>query len=196
MAEWSWRGTRAAPLRELVIPLIVLTVLVVSDALLPLSSQITGSFSLAAVLAALRSGPARTAVVAVLATVLAALAGSWDGNAGSQAWSLRLLVSAVISTAAVIIAADRESREQRLRRLTVVAEAAAGGPARAADIGRPDRARRPLPVGRGRRAHRGDLYEVSATPFGVRIIVGDVRERGWTPSSSRQPSSGRSARRR
>src|ERR687883_1683608 len=115
MAERTRRARGAGVLLELAIPLVVLAVLVGVDALLPLSSQITGSFSLAAVLAALRSGPARTAIVAVLATVLAALAGSWDGNAGTQAWALRLLVCAVISTAAVVIAADRESSQHRLR---------------------------------------------------------------------------------
>jgi sigma-B regulation protein RsbU (phosphoserine phosphatase) len=179
MAEGSRRAGRGAALRELAIPLLVLAVLVVVDALMPLSSQITGSFSLAAVLGALRSGPVRTAAVAVLATVLAALAGSWDGNAGTQGWALRLIVCAVISTAAVVIAADRERREQRLRRLTVVADAAQRAVLRAM----------PTSVGRIALAARylsaaddaligGDLYEVSATPFGVRIIVGDVRGKG------------------
>jgi hypothetical protein len=179
MTERSARARGAGVLLELAIPLLVLAVLVGVDALLPLSSQITGSFSLAAVLAALRSSPARTAIIAVLATVLAALAGSWDGNAGGQAWALRLLVCAVISSAAVVIAADRERRDQRLRRLTVVAESAQRAVLRAM----------PTSVGRIALAARylsaaddaligGDLYEVSATPFGVRIIVGDVRGKG------------------
>jgi phosphoserine phosphatase RsbU/P len=179
MAQRRWRARGAEPLGELAIPLVVLAILVGVDALLPLSSQITGSFSLAAVLAALRSGPTRTAVVAVVATVVAALAGSWDGNAGSQAWALRLVVCAVICTAAVVIASDRERREQRLHRLTVVAEAAQRAVLRAM----------PTSVGRVALAARylsaaddaligGDLYEVSATPFGVRMVVGDVRGKG------------------
>jgi serine phosphatase RsbU (regulator of sigma subunit) len=171
--RWSSLAVELGP------PLGVLAFLVVADAFLGAEAQITGSFSLATVVAALRSNAARTAGVAVLATVLAALAGSWDGNAGSQAWAVRLLICAVISTVAVALAADRERREQRLRRLTVVAEAAQRAVLRAM----------PTSVGRIALAARylsaaddaligGDLYEVSATPFGVRMIVGDVRGKG------------------
>src|SRR3954454_4062229 len=67
---------------EVALPLAVLAVLVVADVLLPSSSQITGSFSIAAIVAAMRSNAARTAAIALLSTVLAALAGIWDGNAG------------------------------------------------------------------------------------------------------------------
>jgi serine phosphatase RsbU (regulator of sigma subunit) len=164
---------------ELAPPLAVLAVLVVADVLLPMSTQITGSFSLAAIIAAMRSDAARTAAITVLSTVLAALAGIWDGNAGSQSWAIRLLVCAIVGTVAVALAADRERREERLRRLTVVAEAAQRAVLRAM----------PTSVGRIALAARylsaaddaligGDLYEVSATPFGVRMIVGDVRGKG------------------
>jgi sigma-B regulation protein RsbU (phosphoserine phosphatase) len=165
--------------RELGVPLVVLAVLVVVDATLPPLSKITGSFSLATVLAALRSNAARTALVAVLATVLAALAGIWDGNAGSQAWATRLLVCAVISGAGIVVAADRERREQRLRRLTVVAEAAQRAVLRAmpTSVGRIALAARYLSAAEDALIG-GDLYEVSATPFGVRMIVGDVRGKG------------------
>jgi serine phosphatase RsbU (regulator of sigma subunit) len=171
--RWSKLALELAP------ALGILALLVVVDARLPQTAQITGSFSLAALVAALRSNAVRTAMVAVLATVLAALAGTWDGNAGSQAWALRLIICAVISSVAVALAADRERREQRLRRLTVVAEAAQRAVLRAM----------PTSVGRIALAARylsaaddaligGDLYEVSATPFGVRMIVGDVRGKG------------------
>ena len=171
--RWSKLALELAP------ALGILALLVVVDARLPQAAQITGSFSLAALVAALRSNAVRTAMVAVLATVLAALAGTWDGNAGSQAWALRLIICAVISSVAVALAADRERREQRLRRLTVVAEAAQRAVLRAM----------PTSVGRIALAARylsaaddaligGDLYEVSATPFGVRMIVGDVRGKG------------------
>ena len=171
--RWAMVAVELAP------PLGVLALLVVTDALLADSSQITGSFSFAAVVAALRSNAARTAAVGVLATVFAALAGIWDDNAGTQSWAARLLVCAVISTVAVALAADRERREQRLRRLAVVAEAAQRAVLRAM----------PTSVGRIALAARylsaaddaligGDLYEVSATPFGVRMIVGDVRGKG------------------
>ena len=121
----------------------------------------------------------RTALLAVVATLLAALAGIWDDNAGTRAWAIRLLLCALISGAAVLLSADRERREQRLRRLTVVAEAAQRAVLRAM----------PHSVGHVAFAARymsaaddaligGDLYEVSATPFGVRMIVGDVRGKG------------------
>jgi phosphoserine phosphatase RsbU/P len=179
MADRIRRPGSLTRLRGLAVPLVVLAVLVVADALLPLSSHITGSFSLAAVLAALSSGPVRTSIVAVAATLASALAGIWDGNAGSPEWAIRLVVCAVIGTAAVLIAADRERREQRLHRLTVIAEAAQRAVLRAM----------PTSVGRIALAARylsaaddaligGDLYEVSATPFGVRMIVGDVRGKG------------------
>jgi sigma-B regulation protein RsbU (phosphoserine phosphatase) len=164
---------------ELAIPVGVLAVLVAADALLDSSAQITGSFSLAVVLAALRSPPSRTALLAVVATLLAALAGIWDDNAGTRAWAIRLVLCALISGAGVLVSADRERREQRLRRLTVVAEAAQRAVLRAM----------PHSVGHVAFAARymsaaddaligGDLYEVSATPFGVRMIVGDVRGKG------------------
>jgi sigma-B regulation protein RsbU (phosphoserine phosphatase) len=171
--RWSALAVELGP------PVGVLAVLVVADLLLPASSQITGSFSFAAIIAALRSNAVVTAVITVLSTVLAALAGIWDGNAGSQSWAIRLLVCAVVGTVAVALAADRERREQRLRRLTVVAEAAQRAVLRAM----------PTSVGHIALAARylsaaddaligGDLYEVSATPFGVRMIVGDVRGKG------------------
>jgi hypothetical protein len=150
---------------ELAIPVGVLVALVAADALLDSSAQITGSFSLAVVLAALRSPPSRTALLAVVATLLAALAGIWDDNAGTRAWAVRLVVCALISGAGVLVSADRERREERLRRLTVVAEAAQRAVLRAM----------PQSVGSVAFAARymsaaddaligGDLYEVSATP--------------------------------
>jgi phosphoserine phosphatase RsbU/P len=171
--RWSVLALELAP------PLAVLAVLVVADVLLPSNSQITGSFSLAAIVAALRSSAVNTAAITVLATVLAALAGIWDDNAGTESWAIRLLVCAILGTVGVALAADRERREQRLRRLTVVAEAAQRAVLRAM----------PTSVGHIALAARylsaaddaligGDLYEVSATPFGVRMIVGDVRGKG------------------
>lgn len=184
MGQGSPRGSgtarRLAELaRELAVPVAVLAFLVAVDAWLGASAQITGSFSLAVVLAALRSPASRTAILAVVATVLAALAGVWDGNAGTTAWAARLLVCAVISAAAVLVAADRERREQRLRRLTVVAEAAQRAVLRAMpnSVGQVALAARYLSAADDALIG-GDLYEVSATPFGVRMIVGDVRGKG------------------
>jgi hypothetical protein len=48
MADRGRRAWGVTALRELAIPLVALAVLVVLDALLPLSAQIIGSFSLAA----------------------------------------------------------------------------------------------------------------------------------------------------
>jgi sigma-B regulation protein RsbU (phosphoserine phosphatase) len=171
--RWSALAVELAP------PLGVLAVLVVADLLLPTESQITGSFALAPIVAALRSSAVRTAGITVLATVLAALAGIWDGNAGTEAWAIRLLVCALISTVGVALAADRERREQRLRRLTVVAEAAQRAVLRAmpTSVGRIALAARDLSAADDALIG-GDLYEVSATPFGVRMIVGDVRGKG------------------
>jgi sigma-B regulation protein RsbU (phosphoserine phosphatase) len=165
--------------RELALPGATLAVLVLLDAALEPASQITGSFSLATLLAALRASAARTAIVGVVATVLAALAGIWDGNVGSRSWAIRLVVCAVFSAAAVVVGADRERREARLRRLTVVAESAQRAVLRAMphSLGHVAFAARYLSAADDALIG-GDLYEVSATPYGVRMIVGDVRGKG------------------
>ena len=90
-----------------------------------------------------------------------------------------MLVSAVLGSLAVALAAIRERRERALRTMTVVAEAAQRAvlralPSHLSDYGFAARylsATDAAVVG-------GDLYEVVDSPFGVRCIVGDVRGRG------------------
>ena len=160
-------------------PLALLAVLVVADALLGEGNRITTSFSAAALLAAVRTTPQRTTAVALLATFMAFLAGTWDGNFGERAWAVRLLLCALICAFAVHVARDRERRDLRLQRMTVVAEAAQRAVLRTLPtaIGPVGLAARYLSAADDALIG-GDLYEVIATPHGVRVIVGDVRGKG------------------
>ena len=84
-----------------------------------------------------------------------------------------------VGTVSIYVARARDVRERRLRRVTQIAQAAQRAVQRAV----------PTQVGEVAFAARylsayetaevgGDFYEVTATPFGVRAIVGDVCGKG------------------
>lgn len=167
--RWGSRGLLAA--------LAVLAVLVAVDALGGV--QITGSFALAALAASILADSRQTAAVAVLSTALALLAGLWDGHGGGREWLVRAGICALIGAVSVGAAVLAERREERLRRMTLIAETAQRAVLRAM----------PNAVGAVGFAARyvsayadalvgGDLYEVASTPYGVRVVIGDVRGKG------------------
>ena len=164
---------------DMLIPLGVLGVIAGVDAMLPPRMVFTASFGVAAVVASALTTVRRTAIVAVAASVLAALSAVWDHNFGTLGWWVRLAMTVAIGALAVIVANVRARREQALQHMTAIAEVT-------------QRALlRPMPgsIGSLRFAARyvsategalvgGDLYEVAESPDGVRMIVGDVRGKG------------------
>ncbi|HEY1119850.1 MAG TPA: PP2C family protein-serine/threonine phosphatase, partial [Acidimicrobiales bacterium] len=157
--------------------LAVLAVLVVVS--LTTSVQLVGVFAISAVVASLRTTPRRTAAVGAIAVVAGIGAGLWHDTIGTLDWAARVFVSVLITLLGVQGAALRNQREGRLERMTVIAETAQRAVLRAM----------PTAIGSVGLAARyvsataealvgGDLYEVAATPFGVRVIVGDVRGKG------------------
>ena len=174
MATWRW--IRA---REVLIPLGVLAVLVIADALLPPSLLVTGTFAIAAIVASAVTTVARTAIVGLAAMAMAAGSAAWNQNLGTVEWWLRMGVVLVGGVMAVLLARARVRRERELRHMTAIAEAAQRALLRAmpASIG---------PLGFAARYVSateealvgGDLYEVAETTNGVRLVVGDVRGKG------------------
>jgi serine phosphatase RsbU (regulator of sigma subunit) len=141
--------------------------------------QLVAVFGAAAVVAGMVTSPRRTAVVGGVALLFAALAGFWHDTAGTLDWFVRVLLCAMLALIGMQNAALRQRREGRLERMTVIAETAQRAVLRAM----------PTAIGSVGLAARyvsataealvgGDLYEVAATPFGVRVIVGDVRGKG------------------
>lgn len=157
--------------------LLVVVAVAATDALLGV--QIVGLYSAGALVASMVTTAARTAVVGAGAVALALVGGLWEGNAGSREWAVRTVLCAVLCVLAVVAAEFRERREARLRRLEVIAETAQrallrGLPSSLGPVGLATRyvsANQDALVG-------GDLYEAVATPFGVRLVVGDVRGKG------------------
>lgn len=163
--------------RGLVSGLAVLLVL----ALLALLTNVQLVAVLAAgpIVASLLTTPRRTAIVGVVAVASAVLVGVQHDSLGTLDWLVRVVLCTLLSMLGVQAAALREHRESRLQRMTVIAETAQRAVLRSM----------PTAIGSVGLAARyvsataealvgGDLYEVAATPFGVRVIVGDVRGKG------------------
>jgi sigma-B regulation protein RsbU (phosphoserine phosphatase) len=155
----------------------VLAVLVFISAIS--SVQLIAVFAGSAIVASMITTARRTAIVAAAALACSFLAGSWHGTTGTLDWFVRCLLCALLGLVGVQSAALRERREGRLERMTVIAETAQRAVLRSM----------PTAIGSVGLAARyvsataealvgGDLYEVAATPFGVRVIVGDVRGKG------------------
>ena len=155
----------------------VLAVLVLLSLTTPV--QLIAVFASSAVVASLLTTARRTAYVGIAALVCGALAGTWHDTTGTLDYYVRLLLCGLLALVGVQSAALRERREGRLQRMTVIAETAQRAVLRAiptaiGSVGLSARyvsATAEAQVG-------GDLYEVAATPFGVRVIVGDVRGKG------------------
>jgi len=170
-------GRRIGHDRGLLLGFSALLLVVLVDAISGV--QLTGAYASGAIVASMLTSAKRTALVAFAAVSAALLGGLWSGNIGSRDWGIRALTCAALAGLAVVSATIRERREARLRRMTLIAETAQHAVLRSM----------PTAVGSVGFAARyvsataealigGDLYEVAATPYGVRVIVGDVRGKG------------------
>ena len=136
-------------------------------------------FSVAPLIVATVADERRTAVFAGAAVALAIAAGWWQGTTTDAIYWTRVAVVCVISVMAVVVAGMRRRREERLARMTAIAQAtrlALLPPLPSAMTGISIAARylsatREASVG-------GDLYEVIPTGEGIRLIIGDVRGNG------------------
>jgi phosphoserine phosphatase RsbU/P len=136
-------------------------------------------FSLAPLIVATVADERRTAVFAGAAVALAIGAGWWDGTTGDVTYWIRLATLCAISAMAVVVAGMRRRREERLARMTAIAEATQLAllpplPAEMTGItiaARYRSATHEASVG-------GDLYEIIPTGHGIRVIIGDVRGKG------------------
>lgn len=155
----------------------VIAVVTVVDLAVPV--ELTGGYyAMGAILTSLMASARRTLLVGLVAVAVGLAVGAFDGLDRTQ-FALRVFITVTLVTVAIAYALIRERREQRLRRVTVIAETAQravlrGTPSAIGAVGFASRyvsASEEASIG-------GDLYEVAATPFGVRVIVGDVRGKG------------------
>lgn len=136
-------------------------------------------FGVAPLIVATIADERRTGVFAGAAVALAFGAGWWHGITGDVNYWTRVAAVCAVSTMAVVVAAIRHRREERLARMTAIAEAtqlALLPPLPSTMTGvtiaaRYRSATHEASVG-------GDLYEIIPTGHGIRVIIGDVRGKG------------------
>ena len=174
-AEPVWRPSRpAAP-----VALTATSAVALLSLLLRHSANFIGYVSIGPLLAAITLGGSMTAVIAGYAFAIALLLGVANGTFGSRDHLLRCGLVLTVGGFSTVIALRRSQRELALLRMTRVAEVAQRAILRPlpAQIGGVSLAARYLSA-----AHEalvgGDFYEVAATPYGVRLIVGDVKGKG------------------
>jgi serine phosphatase RsbU (regulator of sigma subunit) len=120
-----------------------------------------------------------TAVVSGYAVALGVALGAANHIFGTSDHLVRCLVILAAGAVATWLAGRRSAREAKLRRVTRVAEVAQRAILRTLPprVGPIDVAARYVSAAQ-EALIGGDLYEVAATPYGVRVVVGDVRGKG------------------
>lgn len=157
----------------------LLTVALIAGLDLVARVPLTGGYAIGAVAAATVSTPARTAGVGAAAVLAAAASSFFDDSQGMRELMARIFICVVLAALGVVSAAIRSSREERLRRMTVIADAAQRAILRTLPSGtgpallaaRYESATEDAIAG-------GDLYDLTQGPCGPRIIVGDVSGHG------------------
>ena len=185
MSDTRGEGRFHGPVPGVVVALVVLVLLVAGELLEGPSLQWLGVLTAVPLVAGSLTRPLPTALVGLVTTLAAVWLGYVQEQAGtddlatSPAQLTRLGLIAMASIGAVLIAYARESRLEALTTLTTVADAAQGA------------LMRPIPDMVGglqcttlyQSAHStarigGDLIEVVATPYGTRVLIGDVQGKG------------------
>jgi len=160
----------------------VIVAVVAADIAAGQGQVVLGLTVIAPLMAANLLGPAFTAVYGLLALLTAALLGVWNDQylpPQRAAHTVHLGAVAAGSALAVTNAGYRQRREQRLAQVTRVAEVAQRAilPPVPACLGPVDLAVR-YESATSEATVGGDLYAALPTPFGVRLLVGDVRGKG------------------
>lgn len=142
--------------------------------------QLTTAMVAAPIVASFFADARRTGLVAVAAVVASVLGVLWlpDVTMGGQFW-FRVAICTAVSGLATLSALFRDRHEAKLRRMIVIAETAQRAVLRSMPtaIGSVGLAARYVSAS-AEALVGGDLYEVAATPYGIRVIVGDVRGKG------------------
>jgi hypothetical protein len=130
-------------------------------------------------LASLRLSAAITAALGCLSVVLGVGVSVADGTSRTTDHGLRMLVVALGCSFAVLFARMRTERDGALAHMTQVAEVTQRALLRPipATIGGVAFAVHYQSAGRGALAG-GDFYDAALTPYGLRLIVGDVKGKG------------------
>ncbi|WP_336922203.1 PP2C family protein-serine/threonine phosphatase [Aquipuribacter sp. SD81] len=172
-------GRVERPLGSVVLPLLLVAGILVADHLEGPKTAFVGVLVAVPMLSAVFGRPLTVAGVGAVTILAAWLYGQQAADGQVSAQVTRLVVLAVLTVVAVLVAAHRVQGERTVARAQRVVEAVT------------DAIIRPMPerVGPVRVAARylgadaeadlgGDFYDVVATPFGVRVVVGDVRGKG------------------
>jgi hypothetical protein len=158
---------------------LALTVLVIE--LTPAHFMYTGPFLIATpALAAVTMGPKGTLSAAALALAISVTTATYNHAWGTLQVYTNFLALALVSMAGLVtssaVRTRRQSELDQVRRIAVAAQKVILrpvperlGPVRAASLS--------LAAGTGAQIG-GDLYAAAKTPYGVRLIVGDVRGKG------------------
>ena len=164
-------------------PVLVLLLVITTDLVTGRQSPVLGLVVVAPLVAALHHGPRMTGAFGVAAFVVGAALGVWDRTyvPGHElnAQLVRLAMIVLGSVVAILAAKERIAREDRLTRVTKVAEAAQ----RAILVPVPERIGPALVAVHYESAASdaligGDLYGMVDTPAGLLVLVGDVRGKG------------------
>lgn len=155
------------------------TVLLVALLDLVARVQLTGGYAVGAIVASMLTVARRTAAIGVFAVAMAVVGGFWHENVATREWLARIIMCVILASLGVVAAEIRDRREARLRRMTVIAEAAQQAVLRSmpSNLGAVGLAARYVSATEEAQIG-GDLYEVVNTPFGIRVIVGDSRGKG------------------
>lgn len=137
------------------------------------------SAAVAALVTALLASVRTTTVVVIAVITQSLLSGLWNDNFGSVEWSVRLGFAIVLCAGALAVATSRARARERLGHMRVIAEAAQRAVLRAmpTNLGNVGFAARYVSATRDALIG-GDLYEARISPYGVRVVVGDVRGKG------------------
>ena len=135
-------------------------------------------FIVAPLIAATAADERRTAIIAGVTVVLTIAAGWWHGPIEDPNW-IWLTAACAISLLAVVLAGVRRRLEERLARMTAIANASQVAllppvPPQITGISIAARYRSGTPEA----SVGGDLYEIIPTGHGIRVIIGDVRGNG------------------
>jgi len=160
----------------LFLSLLVLAALVFSHLTV---TQLSGVFALAPVIASTTLSVRRTLLVALLAAGSSLMVAPLDPYQDTLGWLTRAALCALIGAVAVCSAYNRVRREHELLQMTAIADTAQRALLRAlpTTLGPINLAARHVSA-TANALIGGDLYEAVSTPYGVRIIIGDVRGKG------------------
>jgi serine phosphatase RsbU (regulator of sigma subunit) len=156
-----------------------LVVLVLADITTSSAVNVSPLYAIAPLAACAALSAAPTASFAAMALVLAAVSHLWNGQWGQPQMWVRLLDVALVSGAAVAIAAVRVRREERLARVERIAEVAQRTilPVIPARVGSVSAAARYLSAAEDTLVG-GDFYDWFHSERRMCFLVGDVRGKG------------------